>query len=345
MELVFTSVQQRNRNQPQDKHWAVERSRHEIVTPKDVKEEDVRAFFAKISEKHRKTGECEILFDWMLFCGDAAVQSGNQIMVCNRDGSVTPNNFCVTCCYEAIKSIVANFYNEGDNQPKIQELLECTENISDIPVLGGNESEQWPVIPLGQLMWALTSENQTESVAKTWFTAVVFHALHTAPQIEWCPAHPSILMRNTSPGRGMKCSVPQCEFALCSTCHKWHKERVCPQDTLPPGLRKCPNCGRIVEKTAACNHITCKCGIHFCYYCGAKKARSGTEIYDHMRRRHKSGINNPPDYRKYYLHEQVDDAELANFYKLYPDLLPTTSPRSQTGSSHGHRHHANPPSH
>ena len=337
--MVLTSVQQRNRNHVHDKQWVVDRSRHAIVTPKDVKEEDVRAFFAEINKKHGQRGKSDILFDWMLCCGDEAVQSGNQIMVYNRDNSVTPHNFCVTCCYEAIKSIVSNFYNEDDNQPKLQELLESTESVSDIPVLGATQSERWPVIPLGQLMWALTSEKQTESVAKTWFTAVVFHALHSAPQIEWCPAHPSVLMRNTGPDRVMKCSVPQCNFFLCSQCHGWHKQRACPQDILPPGFRKCPNCGRVIEKTAACNHITCKCGIHFCYYCGAKKSGSAHEIYDHLRRRHKDCFNNPPDYRRYCLHEQVDDAELDRFYKDYPHLRPVTSPSSQTRTSHGKHGH------
>lgn len=33
---------------------------------------------------------------------------------------------------------------------------------------------------------------------------------------------------------------------------------------------KCNKCGIIVEKSEACDHMTCKCGNEFCYKCGRK---------------------------------------------------------------------------
>ena len=39
--------------------------------------------------------------------------------------------------------------------------------------------------------------------------------------------------------------------------------------------RKCGRCEIIVEKTEACNHITCKCGYEFCYGCGRKWPGNG----------------------------------------------------------------------
>ena len=34
--------------------------------------------------------------------------------------------------------------------------------------------------------------------------------------------------------------------------------------------KQCPYCKFWVEKNEGCNHISCKCGNHFCYRCGEK---------------------------------------------------------------------------
>ena len=45
-------------------------------------------------------------------------------------------------------------------------------------------------------------------------------------------------------------------------------------------LQQCP-CGRYVNKSADCDHITCTCGTHFCYNCG-KEYESRDGIYRHI---------------------------------------------------------------
>ncbi len=32
--------------------------------------------------------------------------------------------------------------------------------------------------------------------------------------------------------------------------------------------KPCPKCGEGLEKSVACNHMTCTCKTHFCYICG-----------------------------------------------------------------------------
>ncbi len=32
--------------------------------------------------------------------------------------------------------------------------------------------------------------------------------------------------------------------------------------------KRCPSCRAMIERTWGCNHIRCRCGIHFCYDCG-----------------------------------------------------------------------------
>ena len=43
-------------------------------------------------------------------------------------------------------------------------------------------------------------------------------------------------------------------------------------------FKQCPYCKNWVEKNEGCNHIACRCGNHFCYFCG--KGMNGN-IYNH----------------------------------------------------------------
>ena len=43
-------------------------------------------------------------------------------------------------------------------------------------------------------------------------------------------------------------------------------------------FKQCPFCKNWVEKNEGCNHIACRCGNHFCYFCG--QGMNGN-IYNH----------------------------------------------------------------
>lgn len=51
----------------------------------------------------------------------------------------------------------------------------------------------------------------------------------------------------------------------------------------PPALcsHPCPSCGILTNKESGCDHITCRCGAHWCYRCG-QKFENGQATYDHM---------------------------------------------------------------
>ena len=76
---------------------------------------------------------------------------------------------------------------------------------------------------------------------------------------------------------------------FCSECKtKWHKGKDCDTNSLIElfkdyHLKKCPTCGALTEKKLGCNHMKCKCGTHWCWFC--KKAfKSEKEHY---------GVNGP----------------------------------------------------
>jgi hypothetical protein len=52
-----------------------------------------------------------------------------------------------------------------------------------------------------------------------------------------------------------------------------------------PGSKRCPRCKLPVFKTEGCNHITCRCGCHWCYVCQMGFDRSG-DVYEHMDKEH-----------------------------------------------------------
>ena len=85
---------------------------------------------------------------------------------------------------------------------------------------------------------------------------------------------------------------PICEKEYCLKCKSdWHKDKTCQefQEYRRVGLlgkdqkqldnlfydfakgskfKQCPYCKNWVEKNEGCNHIACRCGNHFCYFCG-----------------------------------------------------------------------------
>ncbi|KAL1927400.1 hypothetical protein VTP01DRAFT_4029 [Rhizomucor pusillus] len=91
---------------------------------------------------------------------------------------------------------------------------------------------------------------------------------------------------------------PDCHRAMCLYCvNKWHPDKDCPTaDSNSSGTSiaerkrqaqreqsvaarklaeqngwcRCPKCKQMVVREYGCNTIRCRCGINFCYRCGAK---------------------------------------------------------------------------
>ncbi|KAF9459774.1 hypothetical protein BDZ94DRAFT_995454 [Collybia nuda] len=87
---------------------------------------------------------------------------------------------------------------------------------------------------------------------------------------------------------------PSCQKTICASCRTlWHNGLTCeeyqalpldersPEDRLLLELakaerwRRCPSCAVIVELISGCNHMTCRCGFHFCFQCGSPATTGG----------------------------------------------------------------------
>ncbi|OAX85605.1 hypothetical protein ACJ72_00019 [Emergomyces africanus] len=95
---------------------------------------------------------------------------------------------------------------------------------------------------------------------------------------KWIPPTKLKLKKGGKPAE--RC-CPYCRATICTLCRGLAHTNLddCPKDhgleaTLEEaenhGWRRCYNCHSMVELTAGCRHITCKCGSEFCYTCGTR---------------------------------------------------------------------------
>ncbi|KAF8345642.1 hypothetical protein F5887DRAFT_1282564 [Amanita rubescens] len=100
---------------------------------------------------------------------------------------------------------------------------------------------------------------------------------------------------------------PSCLISICTMCYKEeHDDMTCAERELldnraeqerrteqwasTSGAKHCPRCRVFVQKTEGCNHMECRCGVHFCWICLQVFDRQ--LIYEHMRSEH-GGIDTP----------------------------------------------------
>ena len=108
-------------------------------------------------------------------------------------------------------------------------------------------------------------------------------------------------LRRISPDTATSWSCDVCQETYCPACCERFEEPmpahpgVSCQDnqesrlgaTYDPAAEttlyaKCPGCKATVYKETGCLHISCPCGVHFCFGCGAGFGTSSTGVYNHI---------------------------------------------------------------
>ena len=93
-----------------------------------------------------------------------------------------------------------------------------------------------------------------------------------------CPDHPRFVVTLNQPAL-----CPYCGKHFCFFCKKWHFDN---DKCVDNDHKHCPRCHTPVFKIEGCNHITCICGAHWCYKCGAGPYDESYKCYDHMSKVH-----------------------------------------------------------
>ena len=96
----------------------------------------------------------------------------------------------------------------------------------------------------------------------------------------WCIDCKSIV-----PAIERLCSVEAPVYNNTFRCDECREERAKTLGIPLSNTRKAPCCGAAVEKSGGCNHITCKCGKHWCWRCKLI-TRTSDEMYTHLRTVH-----------------------------------------------------------
>ena len=234
------------------------------------------------------------LLDYICFficSSDTPILLSSSICIYEKDGKVKKYGICQECMLSSFQSNESLMYVIDKNTLQIDQskLLNMTSLPKPIPTVDCNEDGEyiWPQVPIGQLAWALLSDQNSEigQLLKCWFTSVyTFIIRNSRNYFTYCPNHPAILIPIPKPGSNFKC--PHCSYIYCDDCKTWHnKSELCPN--LDPSIKKCPNCGIFTVKLSGCNHITCRCGCHWCYKCDKPEAyKTGDEVYSHMHDAH-----------------------------------------------------------
>ncbi|CAH9070801.1 unnamed protein product [Cuscuta europaea] len=127
-------------------------------------------------------------------------------------------------------------------------------------------------------------------VIDKWNTAICESTI-LASQKTYCPFKDcSVLLVDDGREVVTRCECPSCHRLFCAQCRvPWHasvtsceeyqrmkRRRYVDQDldnkffNLAKDMkwRKCPYCNMFVQRDGGCEHMACRCGGHFCYYCG-----------------------------------------------------------------------------
>lgn len=125
--------------------------------------------------------------------------------------------------------------------------------------------------------------------------------LGNSPSKGWCPKGCDCVIDFVAPGAA--CLV--CGVEVCPRCRQEaHGPGPCDATNSAADIaladknqwQRCPECRVIVEKTMNCDHITCRCGAHFCYNCGSSGHYCPTTCVRQRRFNRLDATDNTPIY-------------------------------------------------
>ncbi|MBA0810507.1 hypothetical protein Gohar_002498 [Gossypium harknessii] len=197
-------------------------------------------------------------------------------------GSITPTYVCEICVEP--KPLDISFNIKGCSHFY---CIECTVKYIKSKLDDNVSRIQCPVTDCeGVLDPDFCREILPRDLFNRWGKALCESALLGSEKL-YCPYKDcSALLVNDGEKRIKRFPCPLCKRVFCVQCKvAWHSGADCIKfqklknlgsDIMLVDLakrkkwRQCPNCSIYVEKSAGCCYVKCRCGIAFCYNCGAK---------------------------------------------------------------------------
>jgi hypothetical protein len=218
---------------------------------------------------------------------DSPTLTNFPLSIFREGGVVQTRKMCRMCMAESLSYATGAWFDGVSINKKVLAALKTKP--TPIPAESSSVSaggEFWPQVPLGSMLLALYSDtDQMKGLVRAWVLGVFWAAAHTAQDvIAVCPDHPEtmILLTDKTKRKPTHCRVLSCFLARCPKCCQWHRaDMMCEKSEL----QQCPKCQTPTWKDGGCNHISCPCGCHWCYLCGAGY-KAGGEVYAHMTDKH-----------------------------------------------------------
>lgn len=224
-----------------------------------------------------------------------------------RQGQAVPDGAPVTTC--------AVCWNEAENAVQMPcQHIYCSGCFEDLCHAGASTGTETGIrcvgeaatcnvrLPLAVLQAHLPS-TALEDVLETAFTAHVAHHPH---ELRHCPTadcgqiYRAAMTATSTTAAAALFTCPACLAPVCRSCHVVHEGISCAEHRdrasggyvalqlakKDLGIKDCPGCGTLIEKSDGCNHMTCKaCSTHICWVC-LETFRNSELVYSHLNRVH-----------------------------------------------------------
>jgi len=199
---------------------------------------------------------------------DTEVEEAYRLQLCGH-------KFCLTC----LRTIIND----------------SAENKEKIPILCPFEDCKKPVG-----LRDIRDITQPETLKTIYKLSYNNYVEKNAQQFGHCPTAGCDQIFSMKSGRGDKFECENCMGTFCKKCRNpFHDQLTCEEYTKKmatdkeikgiidnKNIKQCRQCRNAVEKTDGCNHMTCKCGAHFCWLCCAVFPDAHA-CYKHLADKHK----------------------------------------------------------
>lgn len=202
---------------------------------------------------------------------------------------------CKQCILETLKIANKSFYLDEVDENSLKRINEKPCSILIYRCDEYNHGNvRYPLIPFGQYISVIFGFNDNElcSLLSAYLRSINEFTIRYRMRkiVTFCRNHPQTLYKIEDDSTEIKCNIQNCNCTLCRKCFIMHDKNDDCQKKLPNGNMYCPGCRIIIEKTGACNVMTCRCGTIFCFKCG-DEASSYTQAEEHFIEMHSSIYN------------------------------------------------------